>query len=695
MREGLWSQTRGNGNIRDDVSDLCGEDQRQALNLTNEKKRKCIEEPAGRKEGDDVDRWSLSGDANLSNNDGFRMQETGECSMSLEVDLGSYKMIEMGACSRGPPVFPSMLNRGLEKDDSTVGSCGFEVNTEGNNKDKIMGLELIARLQNRTKGFRRLTKIHGANMMNSTEDTCPRRSLMNEILQELLRNSQAEVCKSHEKEVVHGEGKGGNTVEIVNEKLEKVKLGCGARTTRARRQQSTQDKRTVLSWMTDMGAILPLERVYYLDHQSKRALLCGDVVGGCIRCDCCLQSVSISEFEAHSLSKLSEIVEARSRSQVSEPLRNICVERGPSLLQCMAQAWNNQPESARKVYHFVRVEGRDQNDDICNLCGEGGDLICCDCCTSAFHQNCLGIQILPSGDWHCMYCRCKFCGLYGGKEKDSSEGFFQSMISECRICEQKYHQSCLEANRATTVHSKEAFLCGNGCKELSERLKMLFGVKNEIEDGLSWSFIWRSDVDSTALEIKPHMVESNAKLAVAVSSMNEGFMPCIDKKRGINVIHSVLYNCGSNFTRLDCKRFVTAILERDDEIISVASIRIHGNQLAEMPYVATRSIYRRKGMCSRLLKAIELALSFLNVELLVIPAISKLRETWISAFGFEPIDSRSKTIIKGMNLLVFPDTVMLQKKIPKRNFPNGNLIPTEVSNLKRSARQCKGKQKIL
>ncbi|TKY62436.1 Increased DNA methylation 1 [Spatholobus suberectus] len=99
-------------------------------------------------------------------------------------------------------------------------------------------------------------------------------------------------------------------------------------------------KRTVLSWMVDMGAIQPRERVCYLDHQRNRALLCGVVAGGCIRCDCCFQSVSVSEFEAHS------------RSLVSEPLKNICVERGPSLLQCMAQAWNNQDESARKFYHF-------------------------------------------------------------------------------------------------------------------------------------------------------------------------------------------------------------------------------------------------------------------------------------------------------------------------------------------------------
>ena len=48
----------------------------------------------------------------------------------------------------------------------------------------------------------------------------------------------------------------------------------------------------------------------------------------------------------------------------------------------------------------------DEHDDFCAVCGEHGDLLCCDICSRAFHTNCVypPIRKAPKGDWSCQVC---------------------------------------------------------------------------------------------------------------------------------------------------------------------------------------------------------------------------------------------------------------------------------------------------
>ena len=53
----------------------------------------------------------------------------------------------------------------------------------------------------------------------------------------------------------------------------------------------------------------------------------------------------------------------------------------------------------------TRIIGEDGNYNTCGKCGQLGELLLeCDGCPESFHLECIGLEIVPEGDWHCHVC---------------------------------------------------------------------------------------------------------------------------------------------------------------------------------------------------------------------------------------------------------------------------------------------------
>ncbi|KAL0740362.1 hypothetical protein Bca4012_081875 [Brassica carinata] len=433
---------------------------------------------------------------------------------------------------------------------------------------------------------------------------------------------------------------------------------------------------------------------YYARGQK---LLGGYKMGAGIYCYCCKCEVSPSVFEAHA-----------GWTSRRKPYFYIYTSNGVSLHE-----WAMTFSQGRKY-------SANENDDLCVICADGGNLLRCDSCPRAFHIECVSLPSIPRSNWHCKYCeknsksesigeynvnssapgqlegvdpadqlagRCirvvknmeaetNGCVLCSGSDFCRS-GFGPRTIIICDQCEKEYHIGCLSSHNIVDLKElpKGNWFCSMDCTRINSTLqKLLLGGAENLSDSSLEIIRMKqgiTDVDSVShLDIRWRLIsgkvtspESRMLLSQALAIFHDCFDPIVDPVSGRNLIPRMVY--GKSMQGQDYGGICCAVLTVNATVVSAGLLRVFGREVAELPLVATRLCSREKGYFQLLFSCVEKLLSFLNVESIMVPAAEEAEPLWMNKFGFRKLapEQLSKYVKVSYQMVRFKGASMLQKPV--------------------------------
>ncbi|XP_058076838.1 uncharacterized protein LOC131225332 isoform X2 [Magnolia sinica] len=447
-----------------------------------------------------------------------------------------------------------------------------------------------------------------------------------------------------------------------------------------------------------MEDVLPdgTEVAYYVRGQR---LLEGYKMGNGIFCSCCNSEVSPSQFEAHA-----------GCASRRKPYLHIYTSNGVSLHELSVSLSKVQKLSAS------------DNDDLCTICADFGDLLLCDGCPRAFHQDCVGLSTVPHGDWYCSYCKTMFerekfaernaNALAAGRvlgvdpieqiskrcirivktsQADvtvcvlcrchdfSKAKFGPRTVLLCDQCEKEYHVGCLKEHKMADLKDlpKGKWFCCEDCSRIHAALEKLVRRGSEKLPDSLLDVIKRKheekDLNSADLDVQWRVLsgkitspDSRLLLSKAVAIFHDCFDPIVDSALGRDrdLIPAMVY--GRNVRDQEFGGIYCAILTVNSSIVSAGILRIFGKEVAELPLVATSKENQGQGYFQSLFSCIERLLGFLEVKNLLLPAADEAGTIWTKRFGFEKISpDELSQYTKDSRMMIFEGTSMLHKQVPK------------------------------
>ncbi|GAV62693.1 PHD domain-containing protein [Cephalotus follicularis] len=426
------------------------------------------------------------------------------------------------------------------------------------------------------------------------------------------------------------------------------------------------------------------ELAYYVKGQR---MLGGYKQGNGIVCSCCDTEISPSQFEAHA-----------GMAARRQPYRHIYTSNGLTLHDIAISLANGQS---------LTTGG---SDDMCAVCGGGGSLLLCDGCPRAFHQACLGLQCAPEGDWHCPNCRDKSgpvrkptagesssmarpivirltrvvkapeseiggCAVCRGH--DFSAGTFdERTVILCDQCEKEFHVGCLRDSGLCDLKKipNDKWFCCDDCNRIHMCLQNSVSNGAQIIEASLLNTLQRKHgekglfIDVAANNVQWRILSGKSRfpehlplLSRAAAIFRECFDPIVAKS-GRDLIPVMVY--GRNISGQEFGGMYCVVLTVKSFVVSAGLLRIFGQEVAELPLVATSREYQGKGYFQALFSCIERLLCSLNVKNLVLPAAEEAESIWLKKFGFRKMSNdQLLKYQRELQLTIFKGTSMLEKEV--------------------------------
>ncbi|CAJ2643873.1 unnamed protein product [Trifolium pratense] len=184
----------------------------------------------------------------------------------------------------------------------------------------------------------------------------------------------------------------------------------------------------------------------------------------------------------------------------------------------------------------------------------------------------------------------------------------------------------------------------NNKEEMRRICHLLYQRIPTVEEDTTWTVL---QVDRTVARENQDMRLSFAHY-VLVSAFGDHFS---------NMLESIVYSI------IEFSGFYTTVVQKNNEIASVANFRIHTNgdvKFAEIPFVTTAREFRGQRLCNILMNTLQDILNKLGVDEIILPSVPSTFSMWNKKFGFSIIDKDKEELIfggGGIKIVNFRDTI--------------------------------------